>query len=87
MSTNTERIRQKLENIFREGQSKGNASVTIVSRDLHDAIEFIPGTHPNQMPSVCNVMNEFLQVSDDVLHETPSGRSSTLKIRYKLPRA
>ena len=84
--TNADRIRQKLETIFKEGMSAHQDGITVVSGDLHKATEFIPGSHPNQMPSVCNIMREKLRAVDEVLHETPSGKSSTLKIRYRLPR-
>ena len=86
MSTNTDRIREKLDDVFRAGSMQKLSTVTVISGDLHESVGFIPGSHPNQMPSVCNIMWEYRKASDEVLHETPSGRSSTLKIRYKLPR-
>mgnify|MGYP001580480213 CR=1 FL=1 len=84
--TNTERLRGKLRAIFKAASDAGQTHIDVVSGDLHEATEFKSGSHPNQMPSVCNVMNEFKDVGDSVIHVTPSGRSSTLRIRYKLPR-
>ncbi len=84
--TNTERLREALRKIFKDETEKGKTSVSVVAGNLHDATEFVAGSHPNQMPSTCNIMNEFKESSDVVLHVTPSGRSSTFKICYELPR-
>ena len=86
MPTNTDLIRNELNRIFQRYHSMGQSSVKVVSGELHKEIAFNPGTHPHQMPSVCNVMHEFLTNKDQVVRETPSGRSSTLTIEYKLPR-
>ena len=84
--TNTGRIRKKLRSIFEAAIEAGQSAVTVVSGDLHNSVNLIVGSHPNQMPSVCNIMHEFRDKEDVVLHVTPSGRSSTLKIKYALPR-
>lgn len=84
--TNTDRIREKLDDIFSVAAREGASAIDVVSGELHQLTVFNTGSHHNQMPSVCNVMHERLRAGDVVLHETPSGQSSTLKIRYKLPR-
>lgn len=38
----------------------------------------------NRMPQVCRIMYEKMYTGDEVLHSTPSGKSSTIKIRYYL---
>ncbi len=83
---NTDRIREELEAIFHRHQQSGDTRVRIVSGELHKEVDFETGSHPNQMPSVCNVMHEYLGANDIVEHETPSGKSSTLTIVYRLPR-
>lgn len=84
--TNTDRIREAIEKLFSDATKQGHGNVEIVSGWLHDQVDFRSGSHPNQMPSVCNVMHEFFGTGDTVLHETASGKSSTLKIRYRIPR-
>ena len=78
--TNAERVRIALRHQLERATKAGQSSLVVLSRDLHDSTNFTPGSHPNQMPTVCNIMHEFRQGSDKVLHVTPSGRSSTLKI-------
>ena len=36
----------------------------------------------NRMPEICRIMYEKMMPGDEVLHTTPSGKSSTIKIRY-----
>lgn len=50
-----------------------------------------PGNHfdramglANQMPSVCNAMHKAMEAGDEAVHTTPSGKSSTIQIRYSL---
>ena len=84
--TNTDRIRETLRTFFKSALDDGKPFIDVVSGELHEATEFKQGSHPNQMPSVCNIMHEFKDMDDDILHVTPSGRSSTIQIRYYLPR-
>jgi hypothetical protein len=86
MPTNTDRIRKALQALLSRASASGQTEVKVISGEFHNEIDFIPGSHPNQMPSVCNIMHEFLRDTDIVLHETPSGKSSTLAIAYRLPR-
>ncbi|MCY1125670.1 hypothetical protein OU426_02285 [Frigidibacter sp. RF13] len=84
--SNADRVRETLRRKLQAATQAGQKFITVVSRDLHEATDFASGSHPNQMPTVCNVMHEFRQETDRVLRITPSGRSSTLKIEYGLPR-
>ena len=77
-------FREALAKKFEEATAQGQTSITIKSGDLHR--EVVGGYSPNRMPICCNVMHRNRQAGDDVLHTTPSGLSSTLTIRYKLPR-
>lgn len=86
MPSNMDLIRNELQKIFTAAQQRGAASIEVVSKRLHDTTPFVAGSHPNQMPSVCNVMHENRGAGDVVMHETPSGKSSTLRILYRLPR-
>ncbi len=38
----------------------------------------------NRFPMICSAMNQCRTIDDKVIHETPSGQSSTYEIEYKL---
>ena len=38
----------------------------------------------NRFPMICSAMNQCKNYDDIVVHETPSGQSSTYEIEYKL---
>ena len=80
---------EELERMLREARNAGHQTVDIVSKDLHDRV--VPSDERNnRMPMACNAMwklwNEKEQGSDpdNILHTTPSNKSSTLKIRFHL---
>ena len=52
--------------------------VTIVSGEIHKELPL-----KNSMPMVCNAMYAIMDEEDQILQTSPSGFSSTLKIRYK----
>jgi len=51
----------------------------LVSGDIHNQMGM-----KNRMPQICRIMYEKMMPGDEVLHTTPSGKSSTIKIRYDL---
>ena len=53
--------------------------VDIVSGDIHREMKL-----RNKMPSVCSAMYQMMKSNDEILSATPSGKSSTIKIRYYL---
>ena len=66
-------IKEKLNN----AKENGLSYYDIVSGDIHREMNL-----DNKMPSVCSVMYQLKGEKDEVLHTTPSGKSSTIKIRY-----
>ncbi len=72
-------IRRYLEDLFGEEKAKGRDFVELVSGDIHRQLGM-----KNRMPQVCQIMYEKMQTGDEILHTTPSGKSSTIKIRYRL---
>lgn len=52
--------------------------IIIVSGEIHKELPL-----KNSMPMVCNAMYAIMQENDQVLEATPSGFSSTLKVKYK----
>lgn len=60
-------------------QQRGEQICTLVSGEIHKSMRL-----SNKMPSVCNAMYKAMEAGDVVLHTTPSGKSSTIKICYQL---
>lgn len=75
----TSNIVSFIENIMKQSREKGWEYVDIVSGDIHKKMIL-----DNKMPSVCNAMYKLKKAKDILLNTTPSGKSSTIKIRYFL---
>jgi len=52
-------------------------SIELVSGLIHREMGLI-----NMMPSVCQAMRKVMKKGDEILYQTPSGNSSTLRVRY-----
>lgn len=80
----TEEIRQYIFNILQEALEGEQSHVDLVSGDIHKDMNLI-----NRMPSVCNAMTSLeknYNIRHEIIHNTPSGMSSTKKVRYWLER-
>ncbi|MBM6885567.1 hypothetical protein [Pseudoflavonifractor phocaeensis] len=60
-------------------QEQGETSCTLTSGAIHKAMGL-----KNKMPSVCSAMYQVMEPGDVVVHTTPSGKSSTIQICYRL---
>lgn len=65
---------------FAEVRSTGGESCVVISGHVHREMDI----QVNRMPSVCSAMKKLVRPGDQVLHTTPSGKSSTLEIKYFL---
>ena len=72
-------IRQYLNDSKQEAKAQGKIYIELVSGEIHGQLGM-----KNRLPQVCNIMYEKMGARDKVLHTTPSGYSSTIKIRYYL---
>ena len=70
-------IRKYLLGLKSEAKNRGEEFIEIVSNDVHRALKLT-----SSMPSVCNAMRQVMSDEDIIVHQTPSGNSSTLKIKY-----
>ena len=77
----------ELDRIFQESLKKGRSYVDVLSKDLHDCV-IQPPYQPKdaRMPSCCGVMRNKMGVNDDILSDPQKLQTSTLLIRYQLPR-
>jgi hypothetical protein len=76
MATHDE-IRRFIRDLLEEGRSSGEETLTLISGDIHKDMKL-----QNSMPSVCNIMYQLMGPNDQILSRTPSGKSSTIKIKY-----
>ncbi|MDE6758118.1 MAG: hypothetical protein K2J89_02425 [Clostridia bacterium] len=60
---------------------RGDKFIELISNDIHNALEL-----KSRMPMVCNAMKQAMNENDIIVHQTASGYSSTLTIRYFLER-
>ena len=75
----TAEIRRYILAIFELYRARGENTCVLVSGDIHREMNLL-----NSMPSVCNVMYQLRRPGDEILHRTPSEKSSTIKIKYHL---
>lgn len=68
-----------MQDLFKKERSLGNRTMVLVSGDIHKDMGL-----NQRMPTVCDAMYSLMQSSDRVLQTTPSGKSSTIKIEYRL---
>lgn len=75
----TKDIREYIEAQKEEARSIGKEFIVLRASNIHRINKL-----KNSMPMVCNAMRQCMGDNDIVLHETPSGYSSSLEIRYML---
>ncbi len=75
----TKDIRDYIESQKKEARKKGEKFIVLRASNLHRINKL-----RNGMPMVCNAMRQCMGEYDIVLHETPSGYSSSLEIKYFL---
>jgi hypothetical protein len=72
-------IRQYIDKLLLEAKMRGEEYLDLISGDIHRQLGL-----KNRMPDICRIMYEKMNTGDQVLKTTPSGMSSTIKIRYYL---
>lgn len=75
----TKDIRDFIEAQKIEAKNRGEEFIVLRASDLHRINRL-----KNAMPMVCNAMRQCMGENDIILHETPSGYSSSLEIKYFL---
>ena len=76
----TDQIRSYISEILSQATEKGLDSLDLISGEIHREMGLL-----NRMPSVCAAMETLPDFEDyQVIHDTPSKRSSTRIFRYLL---
>lgn len=72
-------IREHILRKFDQFRARGEDYCTLISGDIAREMNL-----RNRMPMVCGVMYSLMGSGDAILHRTPSGQSSTIKIKYQI---
>ena len=75
----TQEIREYIQQLKNTAKAQGKATLTLRSGDIHKDLNL-----QRMFPSVCNAMYQMMLDGDQILHTTPSGKSSTIEIQYFL---
>jgi hypothetical protein len=83
-----DKFREVLRTLLRKAELAGKPYLDVLSADLHTEVGGYPALpgETHRMPQCCDVMHEMRRAEDDVVSAPASGKSTTLLIRYKLPR-
>lgn len=72
-------IRDYIEQLKKQATKEGKCTLELRANEIHKALNL-----KSRFPMVCNAMRQCMNDGDEVLHETASGYSSSLEIRYIL---
>ena len=75
--SHTDSARDYIQQRKKEAKDKGLNSIIIVASEIHDALGL-----KNKVQCICNAMYKEMNDKDEVLFQTNSGASTTLKIKY-----
>ena len=75
----TKELREYIELLKENAKTRSEDHIVLRSGDIHKELGL-----KSMMPSVCNAMRQCMTDGDVILHQTPSGNSSTLEIKYYL---
>lgn len=78
----TSDIRNYIQEQKRLASENGESELILKASGIHRALSM-----KNRIPMVTNAMRQCMSEGDEVLHDTPSGKSSTLEIKYYLSNA
>lgn len=79
VKTTTKDIRDYIEDQKSVARTNGQTELVLKANDIHRNLQL-----RSRIPMVCNAMRQCMADGDVVLHDTASGYSSTLEIRYYL---
>lgn len=60
-----------------EAKERGLTEIVLLCNDIQKALGVI-----NRTPSICSAMYDMMEVGDKVLFAPPSGKSTTVKVKY-----
>ena len=73
----TEQARQYILKQKKEAKEAGSSEIVLVCNDIQKKLGVV-----NRAPAICSAMYDSMLDGDEVLFAPPSGKSTTVKIRY-----
>ena len=84
MSYQQSQFDQELQKMLQQAKARGHSSLQVLSKDLHDRVVEEDLGNLHRMPMACKAMWNLWEKQgsrqNKVIHKTPSGESSTIKI-------
>ena len=77
--TYTQRTIDYIEGCKKKAKAAGDTEITLIANDVQKAVGL-----KNRIVIICNAMRKCMHDNDEVLQDTPSGFSTTVKIKYYL---
>ncbi len=74
-----QQVYKYIEELKKRAAEKENDNIVLRSGDIHKELGLT-----SRMPTVCAAMRKAMRDGDAILHQTPSGNSSTLLIKYSI---
>lgn len=74
-------IKSYILSLIEDKKRNGYTECELISGDIHKQMKL-----SNKMPSVCSAMYQLMKPANEVLKTTPSGKGSTIKIKYYITR-
>jgi hypothetical protein len=78
-TSNVEEVRVLIRGKLSDAKTNGKEYLDLRSGDIHKELDY-----SNRMPTVCGAMESINGIDYKVIHDTPSGKSSTKVLRYLL---
>lgn len=75
--TYTERVISYINEQINEAKENGLKSITLISGNVQKSVGL-----KNRLPLICNAMRKCMDENAIIIHETPSGQSSTFAIKW-----
>ena len=86
MSYQQSQFDQELQKMLRQAKACEQSSLCVLSKDLHDRVFKKDSGNYHRMPMACKAMWKLWEKQGSrqkkVIHQTPSGQSSTIKISF-----
>ena len=76
--TYTEKVINYIQKSIADAKEQGLHSLTLTSGTIQKEVGL-----RNRLPLVCNAMRKCMNDKSEIIHETPSGQSSTFTVKWK----
>ena len=73
----SERAKDYIRKCKLDAKKRGLSEITLLCNDIQKELNVI-----NRTPSICSAMYDLMEAGDQVLFAPPSGKSTTVKVKY-----